>query len=179
MSLGYSPKNAAFLAIQTEDERKYAKDFEEYELDPETLNAIVKTDEKTRIESKKYIDMGINPNFVLNLTSLSDEEKENIPYLVKLKIDDEILYDFAVFDKNELDEALSYLNKGVSSIYIKEIADIENGNSINELYDEFREKGYSYTSSYVLSNFDENENQMLEQITAQEFLKQNMINMVK
>lgn len=163
MNQGYPPIIAANYSKLTEEEIKTAEELLSYDADIEIAVRVSKYDKDRKEKCLNYAREGIDPEFISELSNLTEDENIRLAELKALRIGDSNLADLAKLNKKDYQKALELIKKGVYEDYIIFILEKEKKNNDKE-YKTYRNKGYSQTSALAISLLQDEEIEALEQV---------------
>ena len=156
-----TPFASSNLATLDETQRKIAISLLEH-CEADIARKIAKLDETEQEKCKQYLNIGINPLFVIEIAQLTPEEEEKLSEILSLKVGDINIADFAKMTESQYKRAKELYKQGVNADYILDILLIEEGKANNENYKTYRDRGYSYTTAASLSCLSDGQINALE-----------------
>ena len=154
---GYTPVEAASLASLSKEQKEIAISLLQTNTSIEIASEIAQMEEKQRCKSIELIEKGINSEEAIAISGLEAEHQKKLDEIISMNVGDENIIDFAKFSDEQYNKAIQLFRKGVLPEYISSILAIEEGQTTNKDYEEYRKRGYSYSISYALSLFDSEE----------------------
>ena len=151
MKKGYTPVEAACFASLTEEQKEIALSLKKQKVPIEIASEIARMEPLQRDNNIDLIKRGISAEEVQYITDLDEENKKRINEIISFDLGDENITDFALFSDKDYTKAITLFKSGVLPKYIPSIIAIENGETINRTYEEYRKRGYSRNISYALS----------------------------
>ena len=158
-----TPFSAGHFATLNQEQRNFAISISEV-CDANIAAKIAQLNNKTREKCLKYIDLGINPLFVIEIAQLGEEQEKRLDEILSLNVGAINIADFAQMSENQYTRAKDLYEKGVNPDYILDILLMEDGKGNNENYNIYRARGYSYTSAASLACLNDAQIDALEQL---------------
>ncbi len=179
MKKGYTPVEAASLAGLSKEQKEIALSLLKINTQIETASEIVRMEYKQREICLDLIHRGIKPEEAELIANLKESEKSRLNDILSMNVGDDNIVDFAKFSNKSYKRAISLFKQGVLPEYISSIINIEDGETINKEYEEYRKRGYSRSVSYSLSLLENEEidalaeiikkNQQIKELLTQEY----------
>ncbi len=162
MKEGYAPVDAAYLSRLNKKNQRTAKMLIERGVSAKIAYNITIAGEDTINHFIKMTDEGTSAEDATDYIALDEQHKKDTNSFVSEGISIDVAYDMSCLNKEMQKKALEYFKEGVYPDYIPAIILAEKKG--DKLYQLYRDRGYGRTVSYLLSAFDGNEIDTLEEI---------------